>query len=208
MDNQKATVIILNGTSVSGKSSIQKALQDSLTTPFMAMGIDSILVKMLPERYFLGDASDKKNVLWGEFDTDAQGNPLFHLFFGEQGRQVMYGMHDAIAAFAKNGNSVLVDYIRYEPQWLPHLTQAMSGVNAYFIGVDIPLDVLEAREKARATSPVGHARSHYDIVHSDAVYDLRVNTAENSAEDIAAQIIAHIQEQPATAFETMRNRKA
>lgn len=204
MNNKKSTVIILNGTSVSGKSSIQKALQEKLSTPFMAMGIDSILVKMMPERYFLGDAPDKKNVLWGEFDTDVQGNPLFHLFFGEQGRSVMFGMHDAIAAFANNGNSVLVDYIRYEDEWLPHLTNAMDGVNAYFIGVDIPLTVLEEREKARATSPVGHARSHYDIVHSNATYDLRVNTAENSAEEIAEQIIAHIEEQAPTAFATMR----
>ena len=54
MSNQTGKVIILNGPSVAGKTSLQKALQSSLKEPYMAMGIDSILVAMMPQRYFFG----------------------------------------------------------------------------------------------------------------------------------------------------------
>lgn len=53
-------------------------------------------------------------------------------------------MHAAVAAFAEHGNNIIVDYILYEREWLPDLANALRPVNAYFVGVRIPLDVLEA----------------------------------------------------------------
>jgi len=44
------TIILLNGTSSSGKTSIVKALQDSLEEPYLVMGIDRF-IWMLPKRY-------------------------------------------------------------------------------------------------------------------------------------------------------------
>lgn len=193
MTNKSGTVIILNGPSVAGKSSIQKAIQDRMKTPYMAMGIDSILVAMMPQRYFLGQEEDRKEVLWGEFSEDETGHPLFHLFFGPKGRQVIYGMHDAIAAFAKNGNHVIVDHIQYEKEWMPHLVKTLEGIETYFVGVQLPLEVLESREEKRATSPKGHARSHYATVHEGVNYDLYVDSSKHSAEECAAQIVAHIE---------------
>lgn len=194
MTKQSGKVIILNGPSVAGKSSIQKALQQEMKTPYMAMGIDSILVAMMPQRYFLGLEEDRKEVLWGEPSEDENGRPLFHLYFGPQGRNVIFGMNEAIAAFARNGNNVIVDYIQYEPEWIPHLMNALEGIETYCVGVEIPLDVLEERESSRATSPKGHARSHYETVHAGANYDLTVNSGEQSPEACAAQIMEHIKQ--------------
>ena len=44
------TIIFLNGTSSSGKTTILQALQDSLDEPFLDMGIDRF-IRMLPKRY-------------------------------------------------------------------------------------------------------------------------------------------------------------
>ena len=46
----KGTIIILNGTSSSGKTSIVKALQEVLDEPYLDAGIDKFLF-MLPKRY-------------------------------------------------------------------------------------------------------------------------------------------------------------
>ena len=154
-------VIVLNGPSVAGKTSIQKKLQESFADLYMAMGIDSILVAMLPARYFMGMAPDREQVLYGVSSTDDTGSPLFTLRFGPKGRRVMAGMHHAVAAFAEQGNNVIVDYILYEREWLPELANALRSVTAYFVGVRIPLEALEERERQRATSPRGHGRSHH-----------------------------------------------
>ena len=46
----KGRIIFLNGTSSSGKSSIAKALQNLLETPFLHVSADDFL-SMLPERF-------------------------------------------------------------------------------------------------------------------------------------------------------------
>lgn len=202
-------VIVLNGPSVAGKSSIQKALQARFAAPHLAMGLDSMLVGMMPQRYFTDRQPDREQVMWGDPTTDAGGAPLFPLHFGPIGRRAVTGMHRAIAAFAEAGNDVIVDYILYERDWLAELADALANVTATFVGVRVPLDVLEARERARGTSPVGHARSHYDTVHAHARYDVEVDSSQASAEQCAAIIAAWVEANPQpTAFAALRARPA
>jgi len=204
---ETGNVIVLNGPSVAGKSSIQNKLQESFAEPYMAMGIDSILVAMLPTRYFTGAAPDRKEVLYGVASTDESSSPVFTLRFGPKGQRVMAGMHAAVAAFAEHGNNIIVDYILYEREWLPDLANALRSVNAYFVGVRTPLDVLEERERQRATSPRGHARSHHATVHAHELYDVEVDTSRSSSEQCAAQIAEFVRthSRPGT-FEQLRKR--
>lgn len=195
-----ARVIVLNGPSVSGKSSIQRALQAQLAEPFLAMGLDSMFCAMMPPRYFTCRQPDERDVCWGESSTDSDGSPIFTLRLGPKGRRVFLGMHGAIAAFARAGCSVIVDYILYMPDLLPELIAALDGIQAYFVGVRIPLAMLEEREKARATSPVGHARSHYTTVHAHGVYDIEVDTSTMTPDACAAAIIGHMNSFAPAAF--------
>lgn len=200
-------VIVLNGPSVAGKTSIQKKLQELFEEPYLAMGIDSILVAMLPPRYFMGSPPDGEQVLYGVPSMDEGGSPIFTLHFGPKGQRVIAGMHHAIAAFAEQGNNVIVDYILYEREWLPELANVLSSVNAYFVGVRIPLEALEERERQRATSPRGHARSHYATVHAHELYDLEVDTSRATPEECAARIHEYVRTHPRpTAFEQLRER--
>ena len=66
------------------------------------------------------------------------------------------------------------------------------SADAFYIAVDISLEELERRESLRNTSSVGHARSHYSYVYWDMVYDLRVDSEKNSAEEVARKISQHI----------------
>jgi chloramphenicol 3-O phosphotransferase len=201
-------VIVLNGPSVAGKSSIQRALQAQHAEPYLALGLDSLVCAPLPQRYFAAPPpTDREQVMFGDATTDANGAPLFPLHFGPFGRRVVAGMHRAVAAYALAGNRVIVDYIAYEPDFLVELAHFLAPVTAYLVGVHAPLEVLEARERARGTSPPGHARSHYHTVHAHGVYDFEVDTAQATAEACAAAIAGFVARTPApTAFETLRRR--
>ena len=130
----------------------------------------------------------KNTIRWVEESKDAEGNKVITLFVGQQGEKVAYAMNSAIAAYAKNGCNVIVDYIAYDQKWLNDLEKKCSEFVTYYVAIEIPLEVLEQREEARGTSPKGHARSHYFNVYGNRKYDLTVNTGSSSAQEIAQDL--------------------
>lgn len=184
-------VIILNGPSGSGKSSIQKEFQ-KLMMPnlWVKVGIDNlfdaVMPDITPENMDFWQSSNE--IRWVEATQDADNNKIITLFVGPQGEQVAYAMNSAIAAYAQNGCNVIVDYIAYDQKWLHDLEHKCADIQTYYVAVQIPLDTLEQREEARGTSPKGHARSHYFTVYGDKSYDLEVDSGTNSAQEIALQL--------------------
>lgn len=237
-------IIILNGPSCAGKSSIQKKLQQLLPDLYLRIGIDNLFDSVLPpaastkdwpnsmvekkitdvnitEIFPAGITTDLLNRIDKIFEQRTQNNeliragisikgnhhnpPQFVLKIGSAGNRVICGMHRAIMAYAAAKNNLIVDYILYEQEWLRDLINVLSGYKVYFIAVKIPLEMLEVREKSRATSPVGHARSHYDVVYKPDIYDLEVSSEKHSPEEIANQIIEFINENPQPkAFEIIK----
>jgi len=186
--SQNGTVIILNGPSAVGKSSIMRAFQAKRVEPWLGIGIDNFFVGVLPSKFYMEDKPEHHAVMRGVATEDDQGK-LFTLFIGAQGQKIIHGMHAAIAAYAHAGNNVIVDYIMYDPEWHEGLMQALLGLKVITVGVTASLPVIEAREKARATSPQGHARSVYATVHEGWDYDLMVNTDDITPEKVADKII-------------------
>jgi chloramphenicol 3-O phosphotransferase len=186
-----STIIILNGPSAAGKSSMQREIQNIFPDPYLKIGIDNFVVALIPDRYLTGD-TDKSNpekmIMRGTKSTDAAGNPVFTLEIGKRGQKIFSGMHHAIAAYAAQGNNIVVDYIMYERKWMTELAQVLKDFRVYFVGVKIPLAVLEEREKLRGTSPIGHARSHHETVHAGLEYDIEVDTSLLTAKECAEKI--------------------
>lgn len=188
-NTHNGTVIILNGPSAVGKSSIMRTFQAQHKEVWLGMGIDNLFVGVLPSKFYLEDKPEHHVVMHGIATEDAHGK-LFTLHIGTEGQKVIKGMHRAIAAYAKAGNNVIVDYIMYDPAWLSDLQSALSGIPTISVGVTASLQTLEQREKSRGTSPEGHARSVYETVHQGWNYNLMINTDELTPE----QIVEHISE--------------
>lgn len=110
------TVIVLNGPSASGKSSIQTKFQDSMMPNlWINVGIDNLFDKPMPDITMDNLAFwQKENAIrWVETNNNGE-HPVITLFTGEQGKKVAYGVNSAIAAYALAGNNVIVDYIAYK----------------------------------------------------------------------------------------------
>lgn len=185
------TVIILNGPSGSGKSSIQKAFQQLMMPKLWCkIGIDMLfdmsMPNITPENMSFWQSPNP--IRWVEKSADDQGNTLIVLHLGPEGKNVVHALHDSIADYARNGCNVIVDYIAYEPWWMEDLQKKLAGIKTYYVAVDISLETLENREAARGTSPKGHARSHYATVYGNRAYDVRVSSERNTPEEIAQQL--------------------
>jgi len=191
------TIILLNGPSASGKSSLQKIFQKIDDELYLTIGIDNFFDVILPD---VGDdgTSVKNNeiIRWVEFTQDDQNHPLISLYVGPAGYRVIKGMHRAIAAYAEQNNNIIMDYILYDQKWLPDLVNALKDYKVYLVGIYTPLEIIEQRESKRGTSPIGHARSHYHTVHENMIYDLTLDTSLNTPEELAYTIKEYIHNNP------------
>lgn len=188
---QSGIVIVLNGPSASGKSSIQKEFQKlMLPNLWIKLGIDNLFDAPMPEITLenIDYWQAKNQIRWVENSKDQNNNTIITLFTGEQGEKVAYAMNSAIAAYAQSGCNIIVDYIAYKPEWLSDLRKKLKGTKTIYVAVKIPLEILELREKSRGTSPAGHARSHYYSVYGDGHYDLIVDSHNMSAFEIAQKL--------------------
>jgi len=185
MDNGK--IIIINGTSSSGKTSIVRALQNLLEDPFLEAGIDKFIF-MMPERYL-------DRPLWDDvlgLATKA----------GFAGQALVAGMHQAIRALSLAGVNVIADHVLVEPAWTKECADLFADLPAYLVGVRCPLETLEQRERSRKNRTLGQARAQFDVIHKYAVYDLEVDTSLLSPEECAQRIQVRLAE-PAQAFRHM-----
>lgn len=181
------TIIFINGTSSSGKTSLLKALQKKLSEPYLDMGIDKF-IWMLPGRYL-------DRPLW----DDVLGKALHS---GPVGLTLFSGMHHAIAAAASRGNNILADHVFVEKVWVDECAELFADMNAYLIGLQCPLDVLEQREKDRKDRTLGQAKLQYEIIHKFTQYDLELNTSKLTTEECAEQVIERLKSPP-NAFKSL-----
>jgi chloramphenicol 3-O phosphotransferase len=179
-------IIVLNGASSAGKTSILHALQDLLDEPYLEAGIDKFIF-MLPERYL-------ERPLWDSvlgLATTA----------GVAGHRLFSGMHQAVAALARSGNNVLVDHVLVEPAWVQECAALFSGLPAYLVGVHCPLEVLEQREASRRSRTPGQARAQFALAHAACVYDLVVDTSQLNPQECAQKIKERLEDgKPPHAF--------
>jgi chloramphenicol 3-O phosphotransferase len=147
-------IILLNGASSSGKSSIARELQGRLSAPYLHLSIDHFRDSgALPlDRFRSGDFT-----------------------WSEQRESFFVGFERAMAAFASAGNDLIVEHIVETSESVARLESVLSGLDVFFVGVHCPLEELERREAARGDRPIGDARRDLFAVHEHCTYDLEVD---------------------------------
>ena len=147
-------IILLNGASSSGKSSIARELQRQFPAPYLHLSIDHLRESgaLSLERFRSGEFA------W----ADARENFLI-------------GFERAVAAFAGAGNDVIVEYIVETREAMKRLRIALRGCAVFLVAVHCPLEELERREAARGDRPLGDARRDFFTVHEHCAYDLEID---------------------------------
>nr|AIA15789.1 Chloramphenicol phosphotransferase-like protein [uncultured bacterium] len=176
-----AKVIVLNGVGSVGKSSTAKALQALAKAPLLHVSMDAFL-EMLPAAMF-GDAD---GLLFEPLVED--GKPSIAIRTGPVVARTLAGMRHAVAAMAGQGNDLIVDEVLIGEGEAAEYRTLLSGHDLRFVGLFAPLEVLEAREKARGDREIGLARWQFQRVHAGVDYDLTIDTLESSPEQSARRI--------------------
>ena len=175
-------IILLNGASSSGKSTLARALQAALDQPFWHFSIDHLIAaKVLP----------KQRIDSGEFPW----RDLRPHFFE--------GFHRCLPALALAGNNLIVEHIVETEAWMQRLVRLLYQLDVFFVGVHCPLPELERRELERGDRRMGEARADFEITHTFGKYDFEVLSTLPREENVQAVIAAWKARQHPSAFETM-----
>jgi chloramphenicol 3-O phosphotransferase len=163
-------VIILNGASSSGKTTLAGELQGLLPGPFLRVSSDLFADGMLPARWD-GD---------GPLDWWAASRGTFYS-----------GFHHCLPALARSGNNLIVDHLIEQPGWRIELARLLENLDVFLVGVHCDLDELDRRERARPDRRPGEGRTHVvsDRVHSFGAYDHEVDTSAQAPHALAIEVV-------------------
>ncbi|WP_035054785.1 chloramphenicol phosphotransferase CPT family protein [Andreprevotia chitinilytica] len=164
-------VIVLNGTSSSGKTSIAKALQERLPEQYLNFSIDSIL-DALP-------ASDLGKMQRGEIITRA----------GYDWPALVRGYHYAMPSLLQAGLKLIVDNAWCERDEQRELLTELAGYSVALVAVQCELATAVARETQRGDRAAGLATWEFERVHQGIVYDFAAVTDQSSPGESAGQIM-------------------
>jgi chloramphenicol 3-O phosphotransferase len=172
-------MIILNGGSSSGKSSIAGCLQAMLPEPWLAFGCDSF-VEALPAKL---QASDEG------IAVAADGG----VSIGADFLTLEAAWRDGVGAMVRAGARVIIDDVflggaASQQRW----QKALGGLDVLWVGVRCDSAVAAAREAARGDRAQGMATSQADVVHAGVSYDLEVDTTHTGSLECARTIAAHV----------------
>jgi chloramphenicol 3-O phosphotransferase len=195
---QPGKIIFLNGSSSAGKSTLAIMLQQMLDEPYQHIALDQFRDGMPGKYRGLNSPEGSPGELGlNVVPTQKEGQLVTEIRFGVLGERVLRGMRRAVAAFAREGNNVIVDDLLFKPEYLEDYMEAFDGLDAWLIGVRCSLDVVNEREAQRVGRFPGTATSHFHEVHAHgAGYDLEVDTGTGNPRDCAEQIIQRIQRPP------------
>ena len=172
-------VIVLNGASSSGKSSIARALQAQLAEPWLTLGVDDLIAAM--PRWM------QDGIAGIAFEADGR------VIVGDEFARLDRAWGGGVAAMAAAGAPVIVDEVllsggRGQERW----AAALAGIDTLWVGVHCDPGVLAERERTRGDRVVGMAADQLPLVHAGVNYDLEVDTTHESPRQCAARVVARL----------------
>ncbi|MGW0179356.1 chloramphenicol phosphotransferase CPT family protein [Nocardia sp. NPDC003345] len=159
-------IILLNGVSSAGKTTLARQLLTDLASPYFHMSVD----------------------MFGAMRAEAATHALDDAARQEVLRRTRAGFHRAVAGMARAGNQIVMDHVLSEPWRLRDCLEVMTGLDIVFVGVHCAPEELRRREHARGDREPGTAEGQLGQVHAHGIYDLEVDTTYRSPESCSAAI--------------------
>jgi chloramphenicol 3-O phosphotransferase len=160
-----AMLMVLSGTSSSGKTSLAEALQARSPRPLLHLEADRFAPTLQPDHPALQDADFRS--------------------------RVVVAMHEAIAAFGRGRIDIIVDgSLPTEHDLRDRCLSILRGVpGTKVIAVRCSLESLREREAARSDRQRGWAEQQMRTIYEGVDFDFTVDTTDRPSSELAVALL-------------------
>jgi chloramphenicol 3-O-phosphotransferase len=218
-------IIVIGGTSGSGKSSTAKRWVQRSEDFWLLYGIDAFLSESFPVRFQYAGTRYDEGVSMGPADPSDPQGPL-RWRFGFYGRKGLSLIHEWIATASRMGCNVVFDQLMsVDPPILQDCIWRMKGLPVLFVQLKPPLDVLRERVMTRkidrpipqgentGDDPLAEMNAmldrmrpwFYESSYANEICDLEIDTSAPNIDAVCDLIAARLAEGPGTAFSKLRD---
>ncbi len=187
MSAAKGRVVLLNGASSAGKTTVGQALQALLPDPWFLVPVDSVNAMRSREQTQALDEADLAQAL----------------------ARTRRGYHRVCAALASVGNDVIMDYPLSEDWRVDDLLEVLEGYDVALVELRCAPEELARRERIRGDRPLGLSAASQATVYSLGEFDVAIDTSTARPEACAMTIMGALSTiRPPKAFDRLRQRPA
>lgn len=170
---KKGKIILLNGVSSSGKTSLGWKIQDTAKTHYYLISQDQFC-EMWPAPF------------WSQ-------NPE------KEFNHTMSMMYKTIEMFASLGENVVVDHVLLNNEklksdngegTLEDFKKHLDGYEVLYVHVTCQIEELRKREAERGDREIGNAEGQIPYIDPQSGYDITVDTSVDSLDECAKKILA------------------
>lgn len=162
---EKGMIVVLNGVSSSGKSTLAKELTKLLPN-FFAFSIDDydLVIEKMEDR-------EKQRLI-----------PI----------ETEYFYYKNVAMFSDRGVNLILDQILHDHTTLQNFYDILKSYPILLVGVHCQKEDLKQREESRGDRNIGQAISQLTFVHKNETYDIVVNTSTQTINECAKEIVVRL----------------
>ena len=216
-------IVIINGTSGSGKSTAAELFQKRSDDYWLLYGIDHFLAGTQPAQYGHHGPKSREGIHAEPVDPAKSDGPL-RWTMGPKGVQAFATLHEWIASASRQGCNIIFDHLLMtDTPVLADCAWRLEGLPVLLVTLKPPLDVLEKRVAERQMDKklpidllgedavkkivdrLARLRPWFtEVVYANDIADLTIDTAAHGPDAVCAMIEARLAEGPGTAFEQLR----
>lgn len=183
-------IILLNGTSSSGKTTIAKKLQEKYEGVLLLYGIDTLVQTAFPEKCDY-PPYDEQAIKVAFHEIEGKPHAVLTVM------PYMYPVYRTAVQFCQKlselGYNLIVDEVLFDDQRISQYFEILSREKVYFIGIRPELEVVVRRETERGDRILGLAAGLYDEVYNPLFsYDLTLDTGVLTPDESAQMILDFI----------------
>lgn len=218
-------IIIVNGTSGSGKSTTCELFAKRVDDFWLLYGIDHFLGSTFPRKFgHSGERCREGFYAYPIDENEPEGNLRWG--FSEQATKAFAAFHEWIAAASRQGCNIILDHILLlDPPILQDCIWRLKGLPVLYVTLKPPYDVLMERianreignrfanssytsEQARKSKErLARLRPwFYEAVYANDCCDLEIDTVQHEPEAVCDMIEKRLTAGPVSAFEQLRGR--
>jgi chloramphenicol 3-O-phosphotransferase len=216
-------IIIVSGTSGSGKSTTCELFVKRADDFWLLYGIDHFMAGSFPAKF--GHHGPRRDEgVYAEPIDESEPEGTLRWRFADNGMRAFNALHEGIAAASRAGCNIILDHLMMiDPPVLQDCIWRLNGLPVLLVSLKPPFEVLMERvanrqmDKPIPTDILGDDAVRiivdrlerlrpwfYDAVYANTVYDLEIDTTQNDPNAVCALIEQRLAEGPGTAFAALR----